>query len=151
MQIAGWTKKGGLGTPEGAEVHLSVLHSEGHLRRGWRHWRTRWLTGCPGSVITVLMLSILKVQYCDNWRMAAILPSSREVSSQQAKGMGSRTPGQDQTHFTPLLCSPLFQAPFGNKEQNNVAACTGYEDGYAEDKQGLWNLSCLGRLTLRKS
>lgn len=27
--------------------------------------------GCPGSVITVLMLSPLKVQYCDNWRMAA--------------------------------------------------------------------------------
>lgn len=31
------------------------------------------VTGCPGSVIRVLMLSILKVQYCDNWRMAAIL------------------------------------------------------------------------------
>ena len=27
---------------------------------------TQRLTGCPGSVITVLMLSILKVQYCDN-------------------------------------------------------------------------------------
>lgn len=44
-------------------------------------WRTTALalldlTGCPGSVITVLMLSILKVQYCDNWRMAAILTSS---------------------------------------------------------------------------
>lgn len=31
------------------------------------------VTGCPGSVITVLMLSPSKVQYCDNWRMAANL------------------------------------------------------------------------------
>lgn len=31
------------------------------------------MTGCPGSVITVLMLSPSKVQYCDNWRMAANL------------------------------------------------------------------------------
>lgn len=31
------------------------------------------MTGCPGSVITVLMLSLSKVQYCDNWRMAANL------------------------------------------------------------------------------
>lgn len=39
------------------------------------HEVRQWLTGCPGSVITVLMLSILKVQYCDNWRMVAILAS----------------------------------------------------------------------------
>lgn len=39
------------------------------------------VTGCPCSVITVLMLSILKVQYCDNWRMAAILTS---VSCEEA-------------------------------------------------------------------
>lgn len=39
------------------------------------HQPAQRLTGCPGSVITVLMLSILKVQYCDNWRMAANLPS----------------------------------------------------------------------------
>lgn len=37
--------------------------------------RALWLTGYPGSVITVLMLSNVKVQYCDNWRMAAILTS----------------------------------------------------------------------------
>lgn len=47
------------------------------------NWQSGWfieeipglldLTGCPGSVITVLMLSPSKVQYCDNWRMAANL------------------------------------------------------------------------------
>lgn len=38
------------------------------------------VTGCPGSVITVLMLSPSKVQYCDNWRMAANLTRSPRAS-----------------------------------------------------------------------
>lgn len=38
------------------------------------------MTGCPGSVITVLMLSPSKVQYCDNWRMAANLTRRMKTS-----------------------------------------------------------------------
>lgn len=37
------------------------------------------MTGCPGSVITVLMLSPSKVQYCDNWRMAANLTLTQQI------------------------------------------------------------------------
>lgn len=59
---------------------------------GWTCWPRAWwvggwrmepspglldVPGCPGSVITVLMLSPSKVQYCDNWRMAANLTRVR--------------------------------------------------------------------------
>lgn len=37
----------------------------GWMANGGKLWTAR-LSGCPGSVITVLMLSPSKVQYCDN-------------------------------------------------------------------------------------
>lgn len=79
------------------------------VTRKGRHQPAQRLTGCPGSVITVLMLSILKVQYCDNWRMAANLPSIRGSSPSVAEGRqlkeacerGAGTPGPSYT--VPLL------------------------------------------------
>lgn len=58
------------------EVPANNLPRAQTLWCGWRMEPRPGLldvTGCPGSVITVLMLSPSKVQYCDNWRMAANL------------------------------------------------------------------------------
>lgn len=55
---------------------------------GWRVERGPGLldlTGCPGSVITVLMLSPSKVQYCDNWRMAANLTRVHRIRARSTE------------------------------------------------------------------
>lgn len=68
-----------------------------------RRQPAQWLTGCPGSVITVLMLSILKVQYCDNWRMAAILPSIKgAIVPRKEDRRGKRRAKQVQGSRDPL-------------------------------------------------
>lgn len=66
----------------------------------------RWLTGCPGSVITVLMLSVLKVQYCDNWRMAAILPPVRRAAS-RPEGRPKSRGGESNSGGTQELAHPV--------------------------------------------
>ena len=80
-------------------LSLHLLTESADIMGGWQMERRPGtglldLTGCPGSVITVLMLSPSKVQYCDNWRMAANLTRVQWIKACGLNSISQRTRGK---------------------------------------------------------